>query len=480
MQVLSLYFTVAYFIKAVMAQNIVKRESIFGTDGVRGTPGIYPLTDSMVFKIGLSVAKMAQYRQEDDFSCPCVVIGRDTRLTGSDIEEVLTDAITFHGIDVYSAGVITTPGLSLLTKEKSAHIGIMISASHNKPEDNGIKFFNSKGFKFSSEEENFMTEIIASNAVQRVDGAQGYHTGQTHNVEKYYTQYVKFLEESVRGIKLRHLHIALDCGWGAASGFASRLYKEIGFEVTSINDKPRGESINIGGALKPNYLSELVVRNNADIGVALDGDGDRCILIDEKGNILDGDYILAILGNYLIDKNELSKNTIVATVMSNMGLKASLAKRGAKMVITDVGDRNVVDALCRNSLALGGEQSGHIVFLDILPSPDGLLTSLQILKVMSDTGKSLSELSGCMKKFPQVLVNVNVETKIPFNDIPAVHRKLDYFRGKLKDNGRILLRYSGTENIARIMVEGLDEKVVNEVAFSLAETVREEIGIRGK
>ena len=459
-----------------MAQDNLRKESIFGTDGIRGTPGIYPLTDGMIFKIGLSVAKIIQYRRKEGTSCSCVVIGRDTRLTGSRIEAILADAITFHGIDVYFAGVITTPGLSFLVREKSAHMGIMISASHNKPEDNGIKFFNSRGLKLSRGEEDFMTEVIVSNIIHRPDETRKYRVGQTRNIKKAHAQYVKFLISTIGGAKLRHLRIALDCGWGAASGFAAQIYKKLGAAVTSIHDEPKGENINIGGALKPSYLSDLVIKEKADIGIALDGDGDRCILVDEKGNVLDGDYILAIMGNYLIDKGGLPQNTIVATVMSNMGLKVSLAQKSAKMIVTDVGDKHVVEAIRENNLTLGGEQSGHIVFLNHLPSPDGLLTSLQILKVMSDTGKSLSELAGCMSKFPQILVNVKVKEKIPFSGLPSVYEQLDYYKSKLKDDGRILLRYSGTENLARVMVEGRDDKLINEIANTLAETIKKEIG----
>jgi len=459
-----------------MAQDNLKRDSIFGTDGIRGTPGIYPLTDGMIFKIGLSVAKIIRYEQKESASCSCVVIGRDTRLTGSRIEAILADAITFHGIDVYFAGVTTTPELSFLVRDKKSHMGIMISASHNKPEDNGIKFFNSKGLKLSHQEEEFMTDIIVSNIIHRANDKNKSSIGKTQNIKRAHAPYINFLINSLGGVKPRSMHVALDCGWGAASGFAAQIYRKLGLKVTSIHDEPKGENINIGGALKPSYLSDLVVKEKADIGIALDGDGDRCILVDEKGNVLDGDYILAIMGNYLIDRKELPKNTVVATVMSNMGLKVSLAKKNAKVIITDVGDKHVVEALRKNNLTLGGEQSGHIVFLNHLPSPDGLLTSLQILKVMFDTGKPLSELAGCMKKFPQVLVNVKVKEKIPFSDLPSVYEHLDYFNNKLKDKGRILLRYSGTENLARVMVEGRDDKLINEIASSLAETIKKEIG----
>ncbi len=449
------------------------KEGLFGTDGIRGTPGFYPLTDGMVFKIGLSVAKIINYKDKLSSS---VVIGRDTRLTGKHIETILCDAINFYGIDVFSAGVITTPGLSFLVKDLGADMGIMISASHNKPTDNGIKFFNPEGFKLPRDEEAMIESIIFSNLIHRPAGIKVQHKGEIKSVKKAREKYIDFLISSVGAVDLSGLHIVVDCGWGAASGIAARLYRKLKARVTSIHDKPKGENINIGGALKPDLLAELVCKEKADIGVALDGDGDRCILIDEKGNILDGDYILAIMAEYLIGRKELPKNTVVATVMSNLGLKQYIKDKGGNVVITSVGDKHVLEALKKNGLNLGGEQSGHIIFLDYLPSPDGLLASLQVLKVIKDTGKPLSELTKYMTKFPQVLVNVEVKAKIPFKDIPSVHEKLDYFNDLIKDSGRILLRYSGTENLARIMVEGKDKKLITEIANTLAEVIKREIG----
>ena len=450
------------------------KEGLFGTDGIRGTPGFYPLTDGMIFKIGLSVAKIIKYKNKPSSS---VVIGRDTRLTGKRIEAILCDAINFYGIDVFSAEVITTPGLSFLVKDSGADMGIMISASHNKPTDNGIKFFNPEGLKLPCDEEAMIESIIFSNLIHRPAGIKVQRTGEVKPVKKARVKYIDFLISSVDAVDLSGFHIVVDCGWGAASGIAARLYRKLKARVTSIHDKPKGENINIGGALKPDSLAELVRKEKADIGVALDGDGDRCILIDEKGNILDGDYILAIMTEYLIGRKELPKNTVVATVMSNLGFKQYIKDKGGNVVITNVGDKHVLEALKKDGLNLGGEQSGHIIFLDYLPSPDGLLTSLQVLKVIKDTGKPLSELTKYMTKFPQVLVNVEVKAKIPFKDIPSVHEKLDYFKDLIKDSGRILLRYSGTENLARIMVEGKDKKLITQIANTLADVIKKEIGI---
>jgi len=452
-----------------------ERERLFGTDGIRGTPGFYPLTDGMIFKIGLSIAKIIAYKRRKK-DAPRVVIGRDTRLTGRRIEAILCDALNFYSIDVFSTGVITTPALSFLVREIGVDMGIMISASHNKPTDNGIKFFGPEGFKLSYEEEEWIENIIFSNLIHRPTTLRNQHMGKVYPIKRAQGQYINFLKSTVKDLTLENMHIAIDCGWGAGSQIAPRLYRKLKANVTSIHDEPKGESINIGGALDPSYLSKIVLQKNADIGIALDGDGDRCILVDEKGNILDGDYILAIIADYLIKKRELPKNTIVTTVMNNFGLRLFLEEIGGKIITTKVGDKYVLKALKENGLNIGGEQSGHIIFLDYLPSPDGLLTSLQVLRVLKEAGKPLSEIAGRMVKFPQVLVNVEVRKKIPFSDMPSVYGELDYFNDLLKGKGRILLRYSGTENVARVMVEGKDEKLIQEIANTLAEAIKKEIG----
>ena len=451
-------------------------KTLFGTDGIRGTPGVYPLTDGMLFKIGVSVAKSIQYRAGQKRASK-VIIGRDVRLTGSRIESILSDAIVFHGIDAVLTGVITTPGLSFLVKDLGADMGIMISASHNKASDNGIKFFNQDGFKLSAEEEAWLENVLFSNLINVPNGTTNKKIGRVHFLDNAQSRYVKFLLSTCPGLDLKGIQVVLDCGWGAASGFAPRIFKKMGAHLTSMHNKPSGKKINQGGSVNPSYLRDLVLQREADIGIALDGDGDRCILVDEKGNILDGDYILAIIGNFLLKEDKLRSKTVVGTVMSNMGLKESLENNGAKLITTKVGDKYVLKALLDNKLNLGGEQSGHIVFLDYLPSPDGILTGLQVLRVMKETGLSLSKLKRCMRKFPQVLTNVDVREKMPFEDIPFLASRLEQYNQELKTSGRILLRHSGTENVARIMVEGKDENMIKEIADCLAGVIKEEIGL---
>lgn len=456
-----------------------KKERLFGTDGIRGTPGKYPLTDGMIFKIGCSIARIISYKKAGNKTHK-IVIGKDTRLTARRIETVLADAINSYGMDVLLAGIIPTPGLSFLTRKLNADMGIMISASHNKPTDNGIKFFNSHGFKLSYDEEEWIENIIFSSLIHTPNDIGYRRLGKIYPLKGARSKYVRFLISTVKGLNLKGTSIILDCAWGAASGFAKKLFKTLGASVSAINDTPSGQNINGSGAVNPSALRQLVMVSKPSMGIALDGDADRAILVDEKGNLLDGDSILAILATYLLKKNKLSKNSLVATVMSNLGLKIYLENQGARIILTKVGDKHVLRELLKKGLNLGGEQSGHIIFLDYLPTPDGLLTALQVLKVIKDTGIPLSKLSQCITKVPQVLVNVKVKEKRPFEEMSSVRNRLRDFNSQLNDEGRILLRYSGTESLARIMVEGKDKNLITSIAHSLADLIKKEIGFKPK
>ncbi|MFC1752999.1 phosphoglucosamine mutase [Thermoproteota archaeon] len=462
-----------------MADNAHGAERLFGTDGIRGTPGVYPLTDGMIFKIGCSISKVIQYKQQKKENLR-VIIGKDTRLSGGRIESLLCDAVVGYGIDVVLVGIMTTPGLSFLVRDLDADMGIMISASHNKASDNGIKFFNAKGHKLLQQEERWIEKIIFEELIHTNGVTNGFkldQKGRVSTLEDASSRYISFLTNVVQGLDLKGMRIAIDCAWGATSLFARELFEKLGARVFSIHDLPQGENINQGGTMDPCILREVVLQDSANIGIAFDGDGDRGIVIDEKGNILDGDYILAIIARYLLEQNKLAHNSIVATVMSNYGLKVSIEEKGGKIITTKVGDKHVLEALINNDLTIGGEQSGHIVFLDYLPTPDGMLTALMMLKVVREKQVPLSELASCMQKFPQTLINVKVREKKPFEEIPSVKERLKKFESQLKDDIRILLRYSGTEPLARIMVEGKDKKVIEDIARSIADRVREEIGI---
>jgi len=455
---------------------IVNKQKLFGTDGIRGTPGVYPLTDHMLGIISQSLAESTVLEAKGK-KRPCIVIGKDTRLSGENIEGILSNSIIALGVDVLLLGTITTPGLSFFVKDLKANAGIMISASHNKASDNGIKFFDAKGYKFSEIEEEKVENIIFERMVNKRK-PQVKTKGKVTTVADAQARYSEFLKSTVPGLDLEGLTVALDCAWGAAAPFARKVFTDLGAIVVSIHDKPSGHNINEGGAINPSLLKKLVLDTKADIGVAVDGDGDRGILVDENGEIVDGDCTIAIIARSLAGENKLLKKTVVGTVMSNYGLRVSLEELGVKLIATNVGDKYVLEALLKNKLNLGGEQSGHIIFLDHLCTPDGLLTALQMLKVMKVANKPLSELCKCMTKFPQILVNIKVKEKKPFEQMPLVYEKLELFTNRLKTDGRILLRYSGTEHLARVMIEGKDKATIEEMAHSLADEIRHEIGIK--
>ncbi|MBN1913056.1 MAG: phosphoglucosamine mutase [Candidatus Omnitrophica bacterium] len=444
---------------------------LFGTDGIRGTPGMYPLTDEMLSRIARACARAVMPKKTGARRVR-IVIGKDTRLSGKQIEEVLAENIMAEGADVFLAGTITTPGLSFLTKNLKADCGIMISASHNKASDNGLKFFGCRGAKFSVRQERKIEKMVSSGVSTFVRKAKG----RQFKVRDSQAKYSRFLTSTVKGLDLKGIKIALDCAWGAACGFAPRIFRSLGATVYSIHDKPCGHNINIGGALDPQLLKKLVLDTKSDIGIAVDGDGDRGILIDEAGRILDGDCVIAIMARHMIKNKNLRKNTVVGTLMSNLGLKTSLNGIGVKMIIANVGDKYVLESLLANKLNLGGEQSGHTIFLDYSPTPDGLLTALQLLQVMLKDKAKLSQLASCMTKYPQVLVNIKVREKRPFEDIPALKASLKASNSRLGGQGRILLRYSGTELLARVMVEGKDQGLIEQIAGSLAGLIRQAIG----
>ncbi|MCG8432239.1 MAG: phosphoglucosamine mutase, partial [Candidatus Omnitrophica bacterium] len=403
------------------------------------------------------------------------VIGKDTRLSGDLIEKTISRNLTACGVNVKCTGTITTPGLAYLTGKLTADAGIMISASHNKPSDNGIKLFNGAGYKLSPDDEEQIEKVIFGHNGKKTSLSQ--RKGRVYYVKNAQERYVAFLKSTVSGLDLSGIHVALDCAWGAASPFAKRLFTELGARVTSIHDAPSGHKVNDGGAVKPELLQELVRQAGAHIGVAVDGDGDRGILVNEKGDVLDGDRTMAIIARHMLKNGTLPKRSIVASVMSNLGLRETVAEAGGTIVSAGVGDKYVLEALLKHGLSIGGEQSGHIIFLEHLSTPDGLLTALQVLGVMRDTGKSLSELASCMRRFPQILVNVRVKEKRPFESIPAFPDRLRDCHDRLKEDGRILLRYSGTELLARVMVEGRNRAMIEDIAHSLAAHIREEIGI---
>ncbi len=449
-------------------------KKLFGTDGVRGMANVEPLTAETTLKIG----RAAGYLFKQDLARNRIVIGKDTRLSGYMLESALTSGICSMGMDVVLVGPLPTPGIAFLTTSLRASAGIMISASHNTYEDNGIKIFSPSGHKLPDAMERQIEELIASGKLDVLRPTAA-HVGKAHRDDDAIGRYVEFIKNSFpKGMTLDGMRIVLDCANGAAYAVAPKVFHELGAELTVLNDKPDGTNINRNcGATHPDIICNAVSDNKADVGISLDGDADRLIMADEKGNVVDGDGTLAICALDLLRENKLRNRTLVGTLMSNLGLEIAMTEAGATLVRTAVGDRYVLEEMIRGDFNLGGEQSGHVIFRDYTTTGDGLISALQVLAVMRKTGKPLSALSTCMRRMPQVLCNVRVKEKIPFDKMPDILQAQECVIKKLGSKGRLLLRYSGTENIARVMLEGTDQNTINKLAKDLANVIQKNIGI---
>ena len=450
-------------------------KKLFGTDGVRGVANVYPMTCEMAMQIGRAAAYMFKNGKRRHR----IVIGKDTRLSGYMIENALVAGICSMGVDVLQVGPLPTPGIAYITSSMRADAGVVISASHNPFQDNGIKFFFKDGFKLPDEIELKIENLIFS---EKIDSLRPVATevGKAYRIDDAAGRYVVFLKSAFpRDLDLAGMKIVLDCANGAAYKVAPAVLGELGAEVIPLGIKPDGTNINAGcGSLHPEIMSEAVKAHRADLGIALDGDADRVIFVDEFGNMVDGDQIMAICATDMIKQKKLRKNTLVATVMSNMGLDIAMRKAGGKVIKTDVGDRYVVEEMRRGGYNLGGEQSGHMIFLDHNTTGDGMLSALQLLAIIRRTGKSLSELAEVMIPLPQVLVNVRVSEKRDIMEIPEIASLVRDIESKLGLEGRILIRYSGTEPLLRIMIEGQDKYEITGWAKDIAAAVEKAIGER--
>lgn len=450
-------------------------KKLFGTDGVRGVANVYPMTCEMAMQIGRAAAYMFKNGKRRHR----IVIGKDTRLSGYMIENALVAGICSMGVDVLQVGPLPTPGIAYITSSMRADAGVVISASHNPFQDNGIKFFFKDGFKLPDEIELKIENLIFS---EKIDSLRPVATevGKAYRIDDAAGRYVVFLKSAFpKDLDLAGMKIVLDCANGAAYKVAPAVLSELGAEVIPLGIKPDGTNINAGcGSLHPEVMSEAVKAHRADLGIALDGDADRVIFVDEFGNMVDGDQIMAICATDMIKQKKLRKNTLVATVMSNMGLDIAMRKAGGKVIKTDVGDRYVVEEMRRGGYNLGGEQSGHMIFLDHNTTGDGMLSALQLLAIIRRTGKSLSELAEVMIPLPQVLVNVRVSEKRDIMEIPEVASLVRAIEAKLGLEGRILIRYSGTEPLLRIMIEGQDKYEITGWAKDIAAAVEKAIGER--
>ena len=445
----------------------------FGTDGIRGLANSDPMTVENALRLGRAVAFTFGASSR---SRPKILVGKDTRLSGYMLESALVAGITSTGADVILLGPIPTPGIAYLTTSMRAEAGIVISASHNPYEDNGLKVFGHDGFKLPDDVEAAL-ELRMESELEHPDLARGADIGRARRIEDANGRYITHLKALLHDtFDLDGLRIVVDCANGAGYRAAPAVFEELGAEVIPLGVHPNGLNINAScGSLHPECCAEAVRRHGADLGVALDGDADRLILLDERGDVVDGDAILALCGLHLHQERRLRGPTVVATVMSNLGLEHALASEGVGLVRTAVGDRYVVQHMRETGLNFGGEQSGHLVFLDHATTGDGIAAAIQVLNVMLSRQRPLSELSGIMQRVPQVLVNRAVSSKRPVEELPASQALMANLERSLAGRGRLLVRYSGTESKIRVMVEGEDEARIREMAEDLADTLVKEL-----
>lgn len=441
---------------------------LFGTDGIRGVANVHPMTTEIAMQLGRAVAHI--FKDKDRRHR--ILIGKDTRVSGYMLETALASGICSMGVDVLLVGPIPTPGIAFLTTDMRADAGIVISASHNPFQDNGMKIFCRNGLKLPDEKELEIEELMSSKEIDSLRPTAN-EVGKAFRIDDAAGRYIVFLKNTFHSdFTLDGFKIALDCAHGAAYKIAPHVFEELGAKVYTLGIEPDGVNINQNcGALHPEVISQAVKEKGADIGIALDGDADRVIFVDENGAVVDGDHIMAICAVDMHRENRLKKNTVVATVMSNIGLAIALKKEGIKMIRAAVGDRYILEEMLQHGYNFGGEQSGHIIFFDLNTTGDGILSALQVLATMKKSNKKLSELSTIMQRFPQVIENVEVKDKKDLDSIPEIKKAIADAEKTLSDKGRILVRYSGTQPLYRVMVEGQDEKEIKGIAQNLAQLI---------
>jgi len=445
---------------------------LFGTDGIRGLANKPPLTTELAFRLGRQL--VATLLEHHGTTKTRLVVGRDTRLSGPMLEGALVAGALSAGGDVYAVGVLPTPAIAYLTRRLEAHVGVVISASHNPFEDNGIKIFSSEGAKFPDAWEEEIEARLEARDI--APWPTGVHIGRLVQHEAAEADYIDHARACCSH-DLRGLRVVLDCAHGSTYRVAPEIFRRLGADVRVMNASPDGQNINLRcGALHPEGLQKEVLRQRAHLGVAFDGDGDRLISVDEQGEIRDGDYALAICGRHLAASGRLKGGTVVTTIMANLALDRALTQLGVGIAKVQVGDRYVLEEMLRIGANLGGEQSGHLLFLDHTTTGDGIISALQLIGVMQDTRSSLGELSRCLTKFPQILLNVAVTSKPPVDQIPGLADRAKIFEAEMNGAGRILLRYSGTEALLRVMIEGEDQGRIEHMARELADIVRRAIG----
>ena len=454
------------------------QRKFFGTDGVRGLANREPLTPEFTLALGRAIGQLAfAVKFPFDASAPTIVIGKDTRISCDLLESALATGIVSTGCHVKLAGVLPTPAVAFLARQTGALFGAVISASHNHFADNGIKFFTRDGFKLSDEAELLLESMLPNIGNGSGLRPTGTALGRISILESSLEHYVQFAGSTLpKGFRLSGLKVALDAANGAAHRTTPMILKELGAEVAAFNIAPNGVNINQNcGSTFPEEIVRRLRETSAQVGLAHDGDADRLLLCDETGEVLDGDDIMAIAAIDLLEKGKLAENTLVTTVMSNFGLNEAIKRQGGQVVRTQVGDRYVLEAMLKNGYNFGGEQSGHLIFLDYHTAGDGVISALQILRIIQEKGKPLSELRKCLKKYPQVQRNVSIPAKPPLENLKTLQKELLEIETQLEGQGRVLLRYSGTESKLRLLVEGPDEELLNQYAEQLVAVALAEI-----
>ncbi len=440
---------------------------LFGTDGIRGEANIYPMTSEVALAFGKAISVIFRNTGKQK-----ILIGKDTRLSGYMIENALVSGICAMGGDAYVVGPLPTPGIAFLTGSMRVDAGVVISASHNPFQDNGIKVFSSKGYKLPDAKEEEIEKLIFENNFDKYRPKNS-EVGRAQRIDDALGRYVVFLQTTFpKDLNLRGLKIILDCANGATYKVAPEVFYELGADIITIGTSPNGTNINEGcGSTNTRKLRSKVIEEEADLGIAFDGDGDRCIMVDENGEELDGDYIIAGTADFFKRNNELSNNGVVLTPMSNIGIEIFFKRQDINVIKSGIGDRYVVEEMLKGGYNVGGEPSGHIIYKNFNTTGDGILTALQFLRVMLKENKKASDFKKLFFKFPQVLKNVLVKDKIPLKNITGLNEKIEEFQNILGNRGRIFVRYSGTEKKLRIMLEGEDDKQINKMAEEIAEIV---------
>ena len=456
------------------------RKKIFGTDGVRGTANIEPVTAETALKLGRAAAHVFKNLQTQSrgHGRHRIVIGKDTRLSGYMLENAISSGILSMGVDVLFIGPLPTPGVAYVTRSLRADAGIVITASHNPYADNGIKFFRADGYKLDDKIEAEIEGLVFSGEIESIRPTAG-EIGKAVRIDDALGRYIEFVKTSFpKNLTLEGLRVVVDCAHGAAYKSTPCVLRELGADVTVFGNQPDGKNINENcGSMFPDNLCRKVVEHTAHLGIAHDGDADRVLLCDEKGRLIDGDDIMAIAALDMLAQNTLAGKTLVATVMSNAGLEPAIQSAGGKIVRTAVGDKNVIDEMLRNGFRFGGEQSGHLIFRDFGTTGDGLVAALQVLRIMKTQKQPLSKLAKCWTRFPQLVTNVKVREKKPFEQLDGVTKLLADAEKELKSGGgRVLLRYSGTEPKARLLLEGRDAKVLESWSKKICGAIQKQIG----